>query len=93
MSGLGRRTRWVVRINKVANPKQAQSLCGVALDVKCDVSVVMSGEEAAAIEGWRVANGVPTFDQAARELVRLGLLSEISKAYGVVSAVRESVES
>ncbi len=54
-------------------------------------AVTLDPEEHAAIEGWRQANNISTLSEAARVLLRLGLLGEISKVYGVVSAVRRSV--
>lgn len=56
-------------------------------------SVVLNDEEAAAVEGWRLANNIPTTESALRELVRLGLLSELSQAYDVVKSIRNSVDN
>ena len=62
------------------------------LESNCELRLELDSEEFAAVEGWRVANNLPTTAHAVRELLRLGLLSEISKVFGVVSAVRESVD-
>lgn len=55
-------------------------------------SVRLNEEEMAAVEGWRQANNVPTVEEALRELVRLGLLGELSQAYEVVKSIRNSVD-
>ena len=57
-----------------------------------EISVTLNSAEAAAVEGWRKANNVATTSLALRELVRLGLLSELSDAYDVVSSIRRSVD-
>ena len=56
-----------------------------------ELTLTLNTEETAALEGWRMANNIGSPDEAARELLRLGLLSEISKVYGLVSAIRHSV--
>ena len=38
---------------------------------------------------WKDANGVETIGEAILELVRIGLLSEIAKVYGMVSDMRD----
>lgn len=43
--------------------------------------VRLSEEELAAVEGWRQANMFASRADALRELVRLGLLSEIGRIY------------
>lgn len=55
-------------------------------------SLSLNAEEAAAVEGWRSANKVSSTENALRELVRLGLLSELSQAYDVVKSIRKSVD-
>ncbi len=55
------------------------------------IAIRLDEEEFAAIEGWRAANNCDTTNQAVRVLLRLGLLSEISKVYESVSTVREAV--
>ena len=45
------------------------------------ISVPLSAEELAAVEGWRVANNFKTRGAAARHLIRLGLLGEIGRLY------------
>ena len=56
------------------------------------IAIRLDQEEFAAIEGWRAANNCDTTNQAVRVLLRLGLLSEISKVYESVSTVREAVD-
>lgn len=63
------------------------------LDGPRPLILTLNVEEQAAVEGWRSANNVPTLEQAVRELLRLGLLSEISKIHSVVTSVRKSVSS
>ena len=55
-------------------------------------TVTLNNEELAAVEGWRQANNLPTTESALRELVRLGLLSDLSQAYDVVKSIRNSVD-
>jgi len=55
-------------------------------------SVLLSHEELQAVESWRRVNNIPSTAQAMRELIRLGLLSEISKSFDVVTSIRRSVE-
>jgi hypothetical protein len=50
-----------------------------------NVSVVLTGEQAAAVEGWRVANQIHSQSDAVRELVRIGLLAEIGRIYRMIS--------
>jgi Arc/MetJ-type ribon-helix-helix transcriptional regulator len=50
-----------------------------------NVSVVLTGEQAAAVEGWRVANRIDSQSDAVRELVRIGLLSEIGRIYRMIA--------
>ncbi|MEM7507850.1 MAG: hypothetical protein AAF415_14000 [Pseudomonadota bacterium] len=45
------------------------------------LSIELSDEELAALEGWRKANRVQSLETATRELLRLGLLSEIGRTY------------
>lgn len=45
------------------------------------VNVALSEEEVAALEGWRRANAFESVDLAARELLRLGLMSELQRSY------------
>ena len=45
------------------------------------IGLKLSAEELAAIDGWQVANRLPTREAAMRELVRLGLLAEIGRVY------------
>lgn len=55
-------------------------------------SVVLNAEELSAVKGWKYANDADSTPQALRELVRLGLLSEISGAYGLIKSIRQSVD-
>lgn len=55
--------------------------------------VLLDDEQLAAVEGWRSANLIPTRPEALRELVRLGLLSEIAKIHQLVADIRASVDS
>lgn len=57
------------------------------------VSVVLQGEQAAAVEGWRVANRIDSQPEAVRELVRIGLLSEIGRIYRMIAEGRELLET
>ncbi len=45
----------------------------------------LSDEQMAAAEGWRLAHGITEQSDALGELIRLGLLSEITKIYKLVS--------
>lgn len=56
------------------------------------VAVVLTGEQAAAVEGWRVANRIESQPDAVRELVRIGLLSEIGRIYRMISGGRDADE-
>ena len=56
------------------------------------ISLDLSADELAAVEGWRTANNLPSVSHAIRELTRLGLLSEISQIYSVVQSVRRSID-
>lgn len=56
------------------------------------VSVVLSKYELSAVEGWKSANNIKSTTQALRELVRLGLLSEISQSYELVKSVRQTTD-
>lgn len=49
------------------------------------IEVPLSNEEIAAIDGWRKTNGVSSRESAVRQLVRLGLLSEIGRIYQSVA--------
>jgi hypothetical protein len=57
------------------------------------VTVVLSGEQAAAVEGWRMAHRMDSQAEAVRELVRIGLLSEIGRIYRMIAGGRGSDES
>ncbi len=54
-----------------------------------NITVGLDGELAQAVRGWKDANGVDTIAEAVLELVRIGLLSEIAKVYGMVSDMRD----
>lgn len=47
------------------------------------IEVPLTDEEHAAVQGWRQANGLGSTESAARQLIRLGLLSEIGRIYQV----------
>lgn len=55
------------------------------------IAVALDDEELAAVEGWRAANLIASLPDAVRELVRLGLLSEIAKVQKLVEDIRASV--
>lgn len=55
------------------------------------INVSLAGEELAAVEGWRAANLIASLPDAVRELVRIGLLSEIAKVHQLVEDIRASV--
>lgn len=57
------------------------------------VRIDLSDEELAALEGWRKANRVQSLETATRELLRLGLLSEIGRTYRSVIAETGQEES
>lgn len=52
------------------------------------IDVLLSAEEMAALEGWRKANSVSSTSDAVRELIRMGLLSEIGRIYRAVIRYR-----
>lgn len=56
-------------------------------------SVVLSKDEALAIEGWRQANGFSTSETAICALLRIALLSELSQSQSVLDAVRQAVQN
>ena len=56
------------------------------------ISVEVSPTELEAINGWKDANGAATVPEAVRELLRLGLLSELSNAHDLVTSLRESID-
>ncbi len=45
------------------------------------IDVSLTDEEFTAVEGWRAANSLVSSHEAARELIQLGLLSEIRRIY------------
>ncbi|MEM7422753.1 MAG: hypothetical protein AAF334_03465 [Pseudomonadota bacterium] len=47
------------------------------------VQVELGEEEVSAVEGWRRANGFSSFEIAARELIRMGLMTELSRSFRV----------
>lgn len=49
------------------------------------VEVTLTEEQFAALEGWRSANRVGDRSEAVRELVRIGLLSEIGRVYRLIA--------
>ncbi|MDN2581109.1 hypothetical protein [Aquibium sp. ELW1220] len=57
------------------------------------IEVVLNEEQFAALEGWRYANRVADRSEAARELVRLGLLAEIARVYRLVAGAAEFGEA
>jgi hypothetical protein len=57
------------------------------------VDVVLTGEQAAAVEGWRVANRIGSQPEAVKELVRIGLLSEIGRVYRMIAGNRDGEEA
>ena len=52
------------------------------------VIVALNDELIAATEGWRLAHGIQDQSEAFGELIRLGLLGEISKIFRLVSDKR-----
>ena len=52
----------------------------------------LDAELAAAAEGWRKANRIQTTNEALSELIRLGLLSEISQLHDLVASIRNSIK-
>jgi len=60
-------------------------------DTPSSIPVPLDDEELAAVEGWRAANLITSLPDAVRELVRLGLLSEIAKVQKLVEDIRASV--
>jgi len=56
------------------------------------LSVMLSKDELSAVEGWKAANNIRSNTQALRELVRLGLLSELSQSYDLVKSVRQTTD-
>ena len=55
------------------------------------INISLPYEELAAVEGWRAANLIASLPDAVRELVRIGLLSEIAKVHQLVADIRASV--
>ena len=54
--------------------------------------IELDAELAAAAEGWRKANKIKSTNEALTELVRLGLLSEISQLHDLVASIRNSIK-
>lgn len=54
--------------------------------------IELDAELAAAAEGWRKAHRIQAMNQALSELVRLGLLSEISQLHDLVASIRNSIK-
>ncbi len=54
--------------------------------------VRLNDEELAAVEGWRQANMFGSRAEALRELVRLGLLSEIGRIYRAAAECKRDRE-
>jgi len=52
------------------------------------LEVSLSEEQRAAVEGWRAANRIGSCEEAVKELVRIGLLSEIALIYRMVAGTR-----
>lgn len=65
--------------------------CSQDFEKHSSFTLELSIDELAAVEGWRTANELPSTSHALRELVRLGLLSEISKIHSVVVSVRDAI--
>lgn len=65
---------------------------GASDEVTGRIEVRLGAEQLAALDGWRAANGIDDRSEAVRELVRLGLLSEIAKVYQFVSRMRGGEE-
>lgn len=55
------------------------------------VVIILSDEEMAAVEGWRDARALSTKADAARQLIRLGLLNEIARIYRDATSRRAPV--
>jgi hypothetical protein len=56
---------------------------------RINVTIELTGEQAAAVEGWSAANRISSHKEAVRELVRIGLLSEIGRIYRMISDGRD----
>lgn len=50
------------------------------------IEVPLTEEELAAVDGWQRANELASRESALRQLVRLGLLSEIGRIYRETSS-------
>ena len=62
-------------------------------DNNCEkILVALPDELMAAVVGWREANELQTNADAISELVRLGLMSEISKVHQLVTAIRSAAD-
>lgn len=56
------------------------------------VTVFLDDEELAAVKGWAAANNMVSVSDAACELVRIGLLSQIAETYRRVAATDDTNE-
>ncbi len=65
--------------------------CACVSSASDAIKVSLANEELAAVEGWRAANLIDSVPDAVRELVRLGLLSEIARVHQLVADIRASV--
>ncbi|MEM7055985.1 MAG: hypothetical protein AAF557_00215 [Pseudomonadota bacterium] len=54
------------------------------------IEVPLTEEELAAVVGWQKANDLASRETAVRQLVRLGLLSEIGRVFRESAVVEES---
>ncbi|MEM8842249.1 MAG: hypothetical protein AAGD47_10785 [Pseudomonadota bacterium] len=51
------------------------------------IELPLTEEELAAVDGWQLANELASRETALRQLVRLGLLSEIGRIYRETAAL------
>ena len=64
----------------------------VSASERVEVSIPLSNEELAAIDGWRAANGYPSTRDAVKGLVEVGLLSELEKVHEFVTALQSQID-
>lgn len=73
--------------NTVPNELTGNELSGTVTYV-----IELDAELVAAAVGWQKAQRIQTTNEALSELIRLGLLSEISHLHDLVASIRDSIK-
>ncbi len=70
---------------ELREPLRLVDLDNVSQASRHHVIVALDDEQLAAVEGWRIAQGIAEQPDALSTLVRIGLLSEIAKIYRLIA--------